>query len=120
VGFGELIVEEFYKKNLERHGIRVEVFYQSLDGQKHYQERMSLNPAEAWRAMRIRPLHLSRLVNPVIKAAEKVNKAIDSHGYLKTKTFSERQRELTKNFEQTIGQAEEAQKAAERQKQNEQ
>lgn len=115
-GSGELIVDWFYEQNIERHGILVEIFYQGLDGEKPYQERMTLNPAAVWQAMRFRPLHLSRLVNPVIKAAEKIDKAISHDGYVKIKTATERKHELSAMWKQTMRQAEIARRESERQR----
>jgi len=106
-GSAELIVGYFYEQKLERRGINIEIFYHSLDRQHFYEEQCNINPVDMYPALQFHPPSLSRLVNPVVNAVEKLEKAIDHHGYVKIKTATERNREARKRHEQMAQQAEE-------------
>ncbi len=92
-GVSRFIVGYFYEKKIDRHGTRVEVSYRSLDGQ-NYEERLVLNPVDMENAMSQRQPNLGQLIDPVVRAAEKIEKAIDHKGYVRTKSATERTREL--------------------------
>lgn len=80
-------------------GLEVEVYYSSLTTEPHpikdrdYRETFFLNPVDVWTAnqtaLGLRPPSLNRLVYPIIKAAERITKAIDTHGFVKTKTVAD-------------------------------
>lgn len=103
-GAEHFIVKHFYEENLERSGIQVKIFYESLDGTR-YSEEANLNPTGMEPALMFQPPSLSRLVNPVVEAAKKIDKAIDMHGYLKVKTATERKFEEKAMWESTMQQA---------------
>lgn len=88
-GATDLVIKDFYKRNLQGDGIRVEIFYESIDGQ-HYEEETYLDPTVMGSALYFQPPSLNKLVDPVVKAAEKLDKAIEHQGYLKIKTATER------------------------------
>lgn len=116
-GASELIVDHFYEKNMNRHGIHVEVFYQSVDGQKDYEDRMVINPVDMEDVLRFHPTDLGQLVAPLTRATEKIEKAIDHLGYVKVKTATERERELRATLDRLTGEsAQEAVGEAERQR----
>lgn len=115
-GASELIINHFYEKKMDRHGIRVEIFYQSDDGQ-NYEERVIINPVDMEEVLRFHPPNLSQLVGPLTKAAERIEKAIDNQGFVKIKTATERERELRERLDRMTGEsAQEAAREAERQR----
>ena len=87
-GATDLVVKDLRERGLDRQGIKVEIIYESLGGEE-YQEETFLNPAAMGSALYFQPPSLSRLVDPVVNAAEKLDKAIDEQGYLKIKTATE-------------------------------
>lgn len=56
-------------------------------------------------ALYFQPPSLSKLVDPVVKAAEKLNKAIEHRGYLKIKTATERRFEQKAQLRNVMQQA---------------
>ena len=114
-GASELIIAHFYEQKMDRYGINVEIFYQSDDGQKNYEERVIINPVDMEEGLRFHPPNLSQMVGPLTKAAERIEKAIDHQGFVKIKTATERKRERREMFEQMTGKtAQEAAREAER------
>lgn len=102
-GHAEDIARQFYDKGTAAQRVEVEVYYHSLTkdeyprADRQYREDFVLDPVDVWRANKpaviMRPPSLNRIVNPIIKAAESITKAIDATGYLKIKTTADVERE---------------------------
>lgn len=92
-GPAELIIGRFYDEGLQRNGIRVKIFYESLDGQL-YEELTSLNPAYMEPAIYSQPPSVGKSVDefaePLAKAAKKLSKAIEDSGVLRIQTATEK------------------------------
>lgn len=102
-GHAEDIARQFRDKNIAAQRVEVEVFYNSLTNEeyprldKHYRENFILDPVDVWRANKpvvsLGPPRLGWIVNPIIKAAERITRAIDETGHVKIKTTADLNRE---------------------------
>jgi len=97
-GAQELVVRYLYEQGIERRGVLVRVTYRSSEG-GFYEDEFFLNPAAMELATRFLPRDPGEMVGPVVKAAEKINKAIDADGYVRIKTAGERRREMRRQWE---------------------
>jgi hypothetical protein len=106
--------------------VEVEVYYHSLTREqypkrdKDYREDFVLDPVDVWHAnqaaVRLSP-SLNWVVRPIIRAAEKIDQAIDGRGYMKIKTATERKRERNVERQTLMEEIESASEEAEKRRQ---
>ncbi len=102
-GHAEDIAMQFRDKGFAAQRVEVEVFYSSLTNEeyprpdKRYREDFVLDPVDVWRANKpavsLGPPPLGRIVNPIVKVAERIIQAIDATGHVKIKTAADLKRE---------------------------
>ncbi len=98
-GHAEAVARHYVRFEDRHGGVTAKAHYYSLTKEtnpsrdKYYREEFALDASDVWRANRpavgLSPPSLNRMVDPIIRAAEKIAKAIDSHGFVKAKTLAE-------------------------------
>jgi hypothetical protein len=102
-GHAEDVARQFRDKGVGAQRVEVEVFYSSLTNEeyprpdKRYRGDFILDPVDVWRANKtavsLGPPSLGWIVDPIVKAAEKITRAIDATGHVKIKTTADLERE---------------------------
>ncbi len=102
-GHAEDVARQFRDKGVGAQRVEVEVFYSSLTNEeyprpdKRYRGDFILDPVDVWRANKtavsLGPPSLGWIVDPIVKAAEKITRAIDATGHVKIKTTADLKRE---------------------------
>lgn len=98
-GHAEAIAQHYGRRSDFKYvSVTAEAHYYSLTKEtyptrdKYYREEFTLDPSDVWRANQpevgLRPSSLNRIVDPIIRAAEKIANAIDSRGFVKVKSAS--------------------------------